>query len=182
MKNMLLFWSNMIGGLCVGAGLNFAVHAAEPDNAQFSAKVKLSVSASDSIKSSVTSCLNRELRTLTDLRLVDEKPDWELSVLALDVQSTRGYRGGIAISTVILARFQNEKMRLLFRPAEKALGLAQTSNLWEYPSHSLNMDASDRLQIMCKQIVADFDTKHLEKSRKRFRERQEMLESSEKIK
>lgn len=174
-------WPRIIGSLTILAILSLAVHAAEPRDAQFSASVKLSVSATDSIKNSVTSCLNRELHALNDVQLVEDKPEWEINVLALEVRSTRGYRGGIAMSTVILTRFQNEKIATLFHPAEKVRGLAQTKNLWEYPSHSLNMDASDRLQIMCKQIIADFDTRHLEKSRERFRETQKRIESVDKM-
>jgi len=174
-------WPRTIGSLGILAILSMAVHAAEPANAQFSARVRLSVSATDGIKNAVTSCLNRELRALNDVYLVDDKPDWELNVLALEVRATRGYRGGIAISTVILTRFENEKMATLFQPADKPRGLAQTANLWEYPSHSLNIDASDRLDVMCKQIITDFDSGHLAKRRKRFRETQEIIESVDKM-
>jgi len=167
-------WIRLISGLGFLAALNFSVQAAESGDARLFARVKLTVSASDSIKDSVQGCLTEELRALNNVRLVGDKPEWEISVLALDVRSTRGYRGGIAISTVVLPRFQNEKIALLFRPAEEGSGLAQTSNLWEYPGHSLHMDASDRLQVMCKQIAADFDARQLERSRVRFRDTQEL--------
>lgn len=173
---MQTHWIRLIGGLSILAALNFHVEAAESGDARFSARVKLTVSASDSIKDSVQGCLTGELRALNGVRLVGDKPDWEISVLALDVRSTRGYRGGIAISTVALPRFQNERIAPLFRPTEEGSGLAQTSNLWEYPAHSLHMDASDRLQVLCKQIAAEFDAKQLERSRKRFRETREVPE------
>jgi len=174
-------WPRMIGSLGILAILSLAVHAAEPGNARFSASVKLAVSATDGIKNSVTSCLDRELRALGDVHLVNDEPDWEISVLALEVRSTRGYRGGIAISTIILTRFENEKMENLFRPADKLRGLAQTANLWEHPSHSLDIEASDRLDIMCKQIITDFENRYLAKSRKRFRETQTIIESVDKM-
>lgn len=167
-----------IGGLIALAALNVSVDAAETGNALASARVRLVVSAPDSIRDSVISYLNRELNALNDVQLVDNAPQWEISVVALEIRSTRGYRGGIAVSTVVLNRFQNEELAPLFRPAEKAWGLAQTSNLWKYPSHSLHMDASDRLQIVCRQIVADFETKHLGEIRKRFRESQERRENA----
>ena len=166
--------TRLICGLSVLAALNLAAHAAESGDARFSARVKLTISASDGVRDSVQGCLTEELRALNDVRLVGDKPDWEISVLALDVRSTRGYRGGIAISTIVLPRFHNEKIALFFRPTEQRSGLAQTSNLWEYPAHSLHMDASDRLQVMCKQIAADFDARQLEKSRGRFRDAQEL--------
>jgi hypothetical protein len=151
------------------AAFTLSAHASQPGDARFSATAKLTVSASDSIREPVTSCLTRELRALDHVRLVSDQPDWEISVLALEVQSTRGYRGGIAISTVIVSRFQNERAALS-HPDERVSGLAQTSNLWDYPAHSLHLDASDRLQTLCKQIAADFDAKQLAKSRNRFRE------------
>jgi hypothetical protein len=172
-----MHWLKLISGPIILAISSFAAHGAETGDARFSVTVKLTVSASESIKESVASCLTRELRVLKDVRLVDDRPDWEIGVLALDVQSTRGYRGGIALSTVALPRFQNEKIAQLLRPAEKESGLAQTSNLWEYPAHSLHLDASDRLQVMCKQIAAEFDAKQVEKSRRRSREARELPQS-----
>ena len=174
---MQTHWTRIVSALGALAALNIAVHAAETDETRFSARVKLTVSASDSIRDAVTNCLDRELRGLNDVRLVDDEPQWEIGVLALEVKSTRGYRGGIVLSTVILSRFQSDKGAPGSHPAEQVSGFPQTSDLWEYPGHSLHMDASDRLQMMCKQIVADFDAKHLEKSRKRFREMQQTQES-----
>lgn len=172
MRNVLSFWSSIVGGLSVLAVLHFAVHAAEPGNTQFPARVKLAIAAPDSIKDSVTSYFHRELRALNDVQLVNDKPDWVISVVALEITSTRGYRGGIAISTVILPRFNNEAMTHWFRREVEGVALAQTSNLWYRPRHHLQMDAIDRLQIMCKEIVADFDTRSLEPSRRKFREMQ----------
>jgi hypothetical protein len=166
-------WLRFIGRPVIVAVFALSAHASEPGNARSPATVKLTVSASDSIKEPVTSCLTRELRALDHVRLVSDQPDWEISVLALEVQSTRGYRGGIAISTVIVSRFQNEKTAPLSRPDERVSGLAQASNLWDYPAHSLHLDASDRLQVMCKQIASDFDARQLEKSRKHFRDTRE---------
>lgn len=163
-------WRVVIAGLSVFAAVNVPVHAADTSDTGFSARVRLAVAAPAAIKNTLTSQLERQLRSLNGVELVDSMPDFEINVVAMEVRSTRGYRGGIAISTLVLARFQYESMERLFRPAETARGLAQVSNLWEHPSHSLQMDASDRLQLMCKQIIADFDTRHLEKSRKRLRQ------------
>lgn len=176
MRNVRSFRPSIIGGLSVLAVLSFAVHAAEPGNTQFSTRVTLAIAASDSIKDSVTRYFNQELRALKGVQLVNDKPDWEISVVALEIRSTRGYRGGIAISTVVLPHFDNEAMAHWFRREVKDVALAQTSNLWNHPGHYLQVDASDRLQIMCKEIVADFDTRSLEPGRRHFRETQELKE------
>ena len=165
---MQTHWLASIGSPVLFAVFSLAAHAAEPGDAHHPATVKLTVSASDSIKDLVTGCLTTELRALNHVRLASDRADWEISVLALEVQSTRGYRGGIAISTVMVSRFQNGKPAS--GPEQKESALAQTSDLWEYPAHSLQLDASDRLQIQCKKIASDFNARQLEKSRKRFRD------------
>lgn len=172
---MQTFWARLIGGLCVISALNFAAFAAETRVAQFSVSVKLNVAASASIKDAVTSCLDRELRALHDVTLVGDRAQWEINVAALEVKSTRGYRGGVAISTVVASRFQNESIAPFFRPADKASGLTQTSGLWEYLGHYLHMDSLDRLQATCRLIVADFERDHVEKGQRRFREMRESV-------
>jgi len=164
------FWGRLFSVLSVMGILNLAVHAAEPADTRAPARVKLTVSASDSIRTSVNACLTEELRTLGNVQLANDHADWEISALALEVQSTRGYRGGIAISTVVVSRFQNENIASLFRADKMASGLAQTSNLWKRPAHYLQVDASDRLSIMCKQIVSDFYTRHFEGNQNRLRD------------
>jgi len=46
------------------------------------------------------------------------------------------------------------------------------------PDHWLNIGSTGDLQTLCKQIVADFDTGHLEENRKSFRRIKELLEKS----
>lgn len=159
------------------AALNVSAHAAETTGNQSLARVKLTVSASGGIRDAVSQCLDRELRTLHDVQMVNDTPEWEISVLALSVQSTRGYRGGIAMSAVFLPRFDNEKIARLFQSTGKTAGLAQTSNLWERPGHYLHIDASDRLEVMCKQVAADFEARKLDRNRTQFPETQEPAKS-----
>ena len=137
------------------------VHAADTMSSPASARVKLIVSASDPIAGTVTACLTEELGKLKHARLVDGEADWEITVLALEIRSTRGYRGGVAISTVVLPRFKNETLAPLFVSGARQSGLDHTANLWKRPGHYLQVDALDRLPVMCKQVVADFDTRHL---------------------
>ena len=142
--------------LGVLAVVSFSGRAADLIDNRSPVTVKLAVSASETIRTPVETCLARELRSLDNVHLVEDKPDWEITVLALDVTSTRGYRGGIAVSTVFLPRFPNEELGPLFLPDSVQTGLTKTSNLWERPIHNLQMDASDRLQRICRQIVSDF--------------------------
>lgn len=164
-------WLEIIGMFTVLTALNLAAHAAETSDMGFSARVRLAVAAPEEIRSALTDHLKRELRSLNGTEVVDHAPEFEINVVALEIRSTRGYRGGIAISTVILTRDQDQPMP---RRDTTEIGQAQASGLWSYPGHYLQIDASDRLQVMCKQIAADFDARHLEKSRRRFRKLQEL--------
>ena len=47
--------------------------------------------------------------------------------------------------------------------------------LYWYPDHWLNVGPADNLQELCKEVIANFDTKHLEESRKVFRQMKEYL-------
>ena len=175
-------WPRIIVAFGALAIMNLLGHAAETSETRSIARVKLAVSASGGIQDNVYQCLDRELRALHDVQIVDERPEWEISVLALSVQSTRGYRGGIAISTVILPRFENEGIARFFQPAGKASGLAQTSNLWERPGHYLQLDASDRLEVMCQRIASDFQARKVDRYRTRPRTMQEGTNSPEGMK
>ena len=160
---MVIYWSRTACALAI-AVLSLSAHAASPVDDRLPVNVKLSVSASNTIRTSVETCLIRELSALGSVRLVADRPDWEITVLALDVTSTRGYRGGIAISTVFLPRFPNEQLEPLFLPDSVQAGLAKTSGLWKRPVHNLQMDASDRLRHICRQIISDFRFASLRKN------------------
>lgn len=157
----------IIAGLSALAVLTVSGYAAETGDPGLSARVRLAVAAPDSIKAALIGHLNKALRSLDRVELVDQAPEFEINVVALEIRSTRGYRGGVAISTVILSRFQNEAMS---RRDSNDPVQAQMSRLWFYPGHDLQVDALDRLEIMCKQIVTNFDTNHLEKNRRTIRE------------
>ncbi len=157
-------WSGIVFALGTLLLVNFSVHAADSPSPSNGARVKLVVSASGSVAAAVTGCLTEALGKLHHARLVDGEADWEITVLALEIRSTRGYRGGIALSTVILPRFGNDQLAPLFVPSVRNSGLAQTANLWKRPGHYLQVDALDRLPVMCKQVVTDFDARHLRRN------------------
>lgn len=153
-------------------------HAADTDSWKYSAKVKVNVSASNNIKGSVSSYINRELRSLTDVEIVEKDPQWIIYVLAMELKTAGGYKSGVAISTVIFSPFNNQILSGLLQPKFKDDGLNMTSNLAWYPDQWINAGSVDDLQELCKDIVANFDTKYLEESRKSFRQMKEILKKS----
>jgi hypothetical protein len=178
MKNHLLL--RLAAALYFVALFCFPTYAAEINNPQFSAKVKVSVSAPDDIKDLVSSYLNRELRSLNDVEIVDNNPDWEIEIVAMELKTVSGYKNGIAISTVILSPYNNQALSEFFKPEFKESGLLITSGLSWYSDQMLNVDSSDNLQELCKTIVADFDSRELEPSRKFFRNLKETRQKSKK--
>lgn len=171
-------WIRSLGILCFVAILSLPSHAADTSNLRFSARVKVTITADENIKPSLSSYLNRELRSLSDVELVDNNPEWEMNVLATEVKTVGGYKSGVVISTVIMSSFNNQMLSGFFQPKFKGTGLTMTSELFRYPDHWLNVGSTDDLQRLCKRIVADFDTKHLEESRKSFRQFEEWLQKS----
>ena len=160
---MQIQWSGILFALSTLVLTSSSAHAAETETVSppAAARVKLVVSASDSLAASVTGCLKQELAKLNRARLVDSGAEWEITVLALEIRSTRGYRGGVAMSAVILPRYRNEQLAPLLVPNARHQGLAQTANLWKRPGHYLQVDALDRLPVLCQQIASDFDSRHL---------------------
>ncbi|GAH41599.1 unnamed protein product, partial [marine sediment metagenome] len=56
------------------------------------------------MKNKIRSYLSRELRSLGDVSIVDEHPDWEISIIALEVRRS-GYKHGVSMSVLILSPF-----------------------------------------------------------------------------
>lgn len=163
---MQIHWPSILFSLSTFILAVSAAHAAESVSPPAAQRVKLVVSASESIAASVRSCLTQELGKLDHARLVDGEAEWEIAVLALEIRSTRGYRGGVAISAVMLPRYPNEQLAPLLVPDARQQGLTQTANLWKRPGHYLQVDALDRLPVLCQQIASDFASRHLSRNLK----------------
>lgn len=136
---------------------------------KFSARVELSVSSSEQITGEGTSYLSRELRSLPDVTIVEQDPDWLMSVVALEVKTKGGYTAGVAISIVILKPYKTAPLKVVVGPLtpdkEKLVDMA-TTDLYSYQGQWLRTGASSELKELCQGIIADFDSKHLDKDRK----------------
>lgn len=137
--------------------------------AHFTTRIKVAVTADDKLSPAISSYINRELRSLKDVEIVDVNPEWELSVIAMEVTNVGGDKVGVAISTKISRYVDN---RLILKP-----GLSFPSNLTLFSDHLLNVGATRQIEELCKQIIVNFDTTHLEVQRKSFRE---LIESRKK--
>lgn len=102
------------------------------------------MSAPEDMKSAVNNYLNRELRSLGNVELVNNG-DWEIGVLAMEVKAGE-HQKGFAVSTVIAQRSAPLSMeQQVLRDSEDEL-----PNLY-YREHWLAIGTN--LQKLCKNIL-----------------------------
>jgi len=144
--------------------------------AKFTAKVQLRVSGSDNIKGEALSYLSRELRLLNDIVLVDEGADWILSIIAMEISTTGGYKSGITVSVVVMQPLDNEALAEIFELNSEKIKFFKelTSGFYSFEDHWIHTCGSDQLRATCRKIVADFDGNHLENAKK-FQEKSERI-------
>jgi hypothetical protein len=128
--------------------------------------VKVTVSGDEGVKSSVSSYLKRELRSLLDVDIVDDRYVLELSVIAMGIELAGFYKSGIAVSTVILTPFDACPSAGAQAPKLKQGSRLATSQTFLYPEQWLNIVSPNDLEKLCKDIVVKFDNKFLEGLRK----------------
>ncbi|MCP4339451.1 MAG: hypothetical protein GY799_11325 [Desulfobulbaceae bacterium] len=179
---MKTHWLNLVGSLCLLAVLNFAVYAADISTwKQPIRNVTVKVSAPEDIRDSVNSYLNRELRSLGDVELVDNG-EWEISVVAMEVKATGGGKRGVALSTVIIQHFDPQFFQIMFQPKYIEIGIKEMSDLSYPPEQWLMVGRRNELQQLCQEIIIDFDTKILEYERQFFRQLKESVQKYQKSK
>lgn len=156
---------------------------------KFSTTVQLSIAAPYEIKNLVHSYLSRELRSLGDIKLVENDPEWIIDIIACQVKDRTGYVGGVMFSVVIEKRYRMpvellmSTVRSAFRITsddwnklketrqylEEAFTEIDTAcNFKDLVHHKLRTGNSRDMQSICQEIVADFDAEHLNKQRETF--------------
>jgi len=134
------------------------------DNHNF--RVLLVVSADESIKGKIESYISRELRSLGDIIQVNEDYKYVMSITGLETHNKKGDKIGVALSVIILPRFDSQFLSSLFENAKhKKIIIGWTGSLYWEPIHWLLVGPSEDLQSICKNIVTYFDNEVLQKSR-----------------
>ncbi len=137
-----------------------------PANESPTYRVILSVSGDESKKNLIESYLSRELRALGDVVLSNEDSDYIISVVEVVITSKGGNENGIALSTTISRRFQNDFLSSMFKDDQVKYGMFWTNDLFFYPEHWLQLGSMEDIKSICVDIIADFDTKILQERRK----------------
>lgn len=132
-------------------------------------RVHLSVSGSENIRGEVTSYLSRELRSLKNVALVDERPDIMLSVIAMESRSKGGYKTGIVFSVIVQQPFND----VLLYTVAAGLNNKQidflidaTKDSYNILGHWIQTGSPDEVKELSQKLIADFDGDYLEDIRK----------------
>ena len=111
-------------------------------------EVKLFIAADQGIESLVNSYVRRELREIKDLEIVQTQPFfWFLDIVCIEIKTKGGDQRGYALSAVPLLNTLHSKW--------------ETVGLFEH--HFLYV--GDDLKQLIVKLIADFDSKCLEKMR-----------------
>jgi len=140
-------------------------------------RVGFFVSADESIKGLIESYMSRELRALGDVTQSKDSYEYNLAVVALKTQSKAGHETGVVLSVSIHQKFDNQFISFAFEEDSKKFGMEWTSGLYYYPEHWVVVGSD--LKSICLEIIADFDSKILQKRRDSY---QKMLDEINKIK
>ena len=146
------------------------------DIPKFQTSVSISVSA-DHLDGQIKSYINRELRSLSDVTVKDEDADFHISIIALERRTVKGESLGLAMSFSISRRLRFDRLLdWLDLPPAKEQGVRDyLQSTWAFHHHYLRTGASESLQEMCKEFIAEFDAHYIEEYRKNWREHYEGL-------
>jgi hypothetical protein len=130
--------------------------------------VQLGISANENIKSEITSFLNRELRSLGDINVVESDPDYIIQVVALETKLQGStYVNGVAISIVITKPLDVDLLKIAIEVLKPKSDTAVESFL-DYYFHEfkyerilqqfIQIGPKDNLRSLCESIIATFDS------------------------
>ena len=132
-------------------------------------RVAVSVSATDSLRNQITSYITRELRTIPDIVIVEDKPEYEIQIVALNDALESGRKIGYSMSVVITYRVGDFFVKELAGTNNQTVKYAASMLAEDYVdvrTHRLLTGPNEGLQANCSKVVADFDASELEPTRK----------------
>ncbi len=148
---------------------------------KYSTTVELNITADKEITNEVYSYISRELRSIGDVKLVEDNPDWVINVVAMQTKNIAGHSTGVAFSVVVVAELHSvpillEIVKWTFGISPKELretqymGLensftAVTAGQSAIQAHYLRVGSTENVQRICQGIVADFDAEQLKNAR-----------------
>lgn len=148
------------------------------DMPQFSARVSVGVSADENIKGKIESYIARELRSLGDVIVTNDNPNWAIDIVALEAETRSGYKNGVNLSVVITKPFVNTFLVNQLDENYKSWVSAATTGLCRIYAEWLRIGSPEDLRSICNGIVADFDVHFLQPERKSWQEFADFLKTN----
>jgi hypothetical protein len=143
---------------------------------RFQFRVEIEVTADDSIKSEVSSYLNREIRSLGDVVITDNDPHLKISVLATENTVPKSYVISVVTSTPFSDMWK-QKLAGDLSERTKSFWVKFMSDKESINQHFVQI-GSDLSQV-CKKVVALIDSEDIEPNRKEWQKATEILNRRE---
>jgi hypothetical protein len=135
---------------------------------KYSTKVKLDVVAPDKIKDEVRSYLSRELRSLGDVTIIEDKPSWSISIIIVPTDTVSGQHLGYAYATLVTQPLHTDYLDKYAKcdadSKEMLRGALETGEI--IYRFNVQTSATDELQEISKKLIAEFDSRFLDEERK----------------
>jgi hypothetical protein len=135
-------------------------------------RVMVAVTGPDELKANISSYINRELRDIKDVDVVDELPDFTISIVGLETSGVRGYAMSLLVEEDlpewIRSVLKHNTCGLI--PSKDIDGLRLYKGI---DDHQLLVGPFSELRATCTSIVSRFDTNSLEPRRKLLRRQKE---------
>lgn len=144
----------------LGAGPLRAVEnaSAEP---RFQCRVAVNVSAEPGLKQQISSYINRELRALRDVVLVDENATIRVSIIGLQDRTVAGRDLGYTLALVTSRKLETSLVEGLtigrIEAQASAILREYLADRYEMVDHFLQAGAQDELKKICEALVAQID-------------------------
>jgi hypothetical protein len=153
----------------------------QADPYKWEARVKVECGGSDSsIKNEVLSYINRELRELSGVVVVNSDPEYEISIIPAEPRLENGRSVGYVLSVVITQKVSTSASEFLIDYLLKDKEVEKKAILKRVKedaaagviifTHVVYTVGKDSLKSTCKELVASFDVEILEISRKAHQE------------
>ena len=135
------------------------------DSQPFSARVRLEISGDENLKNRISDYVSRELHSLGDVVVTDNKYQWLIEIVAIEVFTKGGSKVGVALSLAVLEVFDNTLILPYVPDVIQKFVSSYTSRFHKFIDHQLKVDSLEGLQGMCNDFVADFDSRVLKAER-----------------
>jgi len=142
----------------------------------WSTKVQLTVDGEDAVAGRISSWFTEELRRMQGVEVVDSAAEWEIHLIAMQLQARSGPVTGYAISEVVLSRFDQAQFLQTLAAGDS---VRAHRAVWQtvapftmvvrgLADHRVVLGPPDDLRKAVEGLAALFDTRQLEPSRKEW--------------